>query len=161
MPILREVASRCWKNGDMYYTTCRLRKTSWIYDSRQLYQRSGTVTTKQTDGRSRWTRTTNIRFWRPLLYQLSYTPIKKWGDLWGSNPRMLEPQSSVLTASPKPPCKNRQLPILPARLQTSTFGLWELNDCVRHGNRWILSGIITGYSFEGCALKTIQKKVTF
>ena len=31
--------------------------------------------------------------------------IPLWGDLWGSNPCVLEPQSSVLTASPKPPYK--------------------------------------------------------
>ena len=32
--------------------------------------------------------------------------------------------------------KIRQLPILPARLQTSTFGAIELNFCVRNENRW-------------------------
>ena len=31
---------------------------------------------------------------------------------------------------------NRQLPILPGRLQPSTFGVWVLNFCVRDGNRW-------------------------
>ena len=40
---------------------------------------------------------------------------------------------------------NRQLPILPARHQASTFGLWMLNYCVRNGNRWNHPGIITGY----------------
>ena len=39
---------------------------------------------------------------------------------------------------------NRQLPILPARLQASTFGLYVLNCCVRYGNRWNHIGIITG-----------------
>ena len=43
---------------------------------------------------------------------------------------------------------NRQLPILPARLQASTFGLYVLNCCVRYGNRWNHIGIITGYSVE-------------
>ena len=97
-------------------------------------------------GRGSKNRTHNLRFWRPLLYQLSYTPMI-WGDLWGSNPCMLEPQSSVLTTSPKPP-SNQQLPILPARLQASTFGLLVLNYCVRNGNRWIHQGIATGYSLE-------------
>ena len=41
-------------------------------------------------------------------------------------------------------CVNRQLPILPARHQASTFGLWMLNYCVRYGNRWNHPGIITG-----------------
>ena len=85
--------------------------------------------------------------------------IPLWGDLWGSNPCMLEPQSSVLTASPKPPYKFyketreprdsrvplRQLPTLPRRLQRSTLGLRTLNCCVRNGNRWNRSGIITAY----------------
>ena len=82
-----------------------------------------------------------------------------WGDLWGSNPCMLEPQSSVLTTSPKPP-SNQQLPILPARLQASTFGLLVLNYCVRNGNRWNHSGIVTGY-MKDCSFKTIQKNVMY
>ena len=54
---------------------------------------------------------------------------------------------------------NRQRPILPARLQTSTFGVRVLNYCVRHGNRWNHTAIITGYSvMRVCTLKTIQKK---
>ena len=44
--------------------------------------------------------------------------------------------------------QNRQFPILPARLQTSTFGLWMLNYCVRYGNRWNHLGNITGYFVE-------------
>ena len=39
---------------------------------------------------------------------------------------------------------NRQLPILPARLQASTFGVYVLNYCVRNGNRWSHTAIITG-----------------
>ena len=38
---------------------------------------------------------------------------------------------------------NQQLPILPGRLQPSTFGVYELNYCVRDGNRWILIAIAT------------------
>ena len=54
---------------------------------------------------------------------------------------------------------NRQRPILPARLQTSTFGVRVLNYCVRHGNRWNHTAIVTGYSvMRVCTLKTIQKK---
>ena len=40
---------------------------------------------------------------------------------------------------------NQQRPILPARFQTSTFGVWVLNYCVRYGNRWYHSAIVTGY----------------
>ena len=39
---------------------------------------------------------------------------------------------------------NRQRPILPGRVQPSTFGTGELNYCVRCGNRWDLSVITTG-----------------
>lgn len=30
--------------------------------------------------------------------------LSQWGDMWGSNPRVPEPQSGVLTTSPIPPC---------------------------------------------------------
>ena len=43
------------------------------------------------------------------------------------------------------PC-NRQQSILPGRFQPSTFDAWELNCCVRDGNRWSLSAIVTGSS---------------
>ena len=32
---------------------------------------------------------------------------KMWGDWRGSNPRVTEPQSAVLTASPQPPCLSK------------------------------------------------------
>ena len=51
------------------------------------------------------------------------------------------------------PLSNQQLPILPGRLQPSTFGVYELNYCVRDGNRWILIAIATE-SVRVCTLKT-------
>ena len=39
---------------------------------------------------------------------------------------------------------NQQLPILPVRRQTSTFGVYVLNFCVRHGYRWFHTAIATG-----------------
>ena len=48
---------------------------------------------------------------------------------------------------------NQRLPILPGRLQPSTFGVYELNYCVRDGNRWILIAIATE-SVRVCTLKT-------
>jgi hypothetical protein len=63
------------------------------------------------------------------------------------------------------PSLNWQLPILPARLQASTFGLWMLNCCVRYGNRWFHPGIITrsieslfsqNYTEETSMLATFQ-----
>ena len=47
-----------------------------------------------------------------------------------------------------PSIGNRQRPILPGRVQPSTFGTGELNCCVRYGNRWDLSVITTG-KFSG------------
>ena len=55
---------------------------------------------------------------KSVALPLGYTPImengsypanridlckKKWGEWWGSNPRITEPQSAVLTTSPHPP----------------------------------------------------------
>ena len=48
---------------------------------------------------------------------------------------------------------NQQLPILPGRRQPSTFGVYELNYCVRDGNRWSLVAIATE-SVRACTLKT-------
>ena len=48
---------------------------------------------------------------------------------------------------------NQRLPILPGRHQPSTFGVYELNYCVRDGNRWILVAIATE-SVRVCTLKT-------
>ena len=38
-------------------------------------------------GRGRRDRTLGTRFWRPLLYQLSYTPTLLWRERGDSNPR--------------------------------------------------------------------------
>ena len=37
-------------------------------------------------GRRDRVRTCDTRFWRPMLYQLSYTPICKWWAIRDSNP---------------------------------------------------------------------------
>ena len=56
--------------------------------------------------------------------------------------------------------RNQQLPMLPGRFQPSTFGVYELNYCVRHGYRCRLVAIATELlaEFAVCSLKTIQKK---
>ena len=58
---------------------------------------------------------------------------------------------SVITNSKTPPqvvlrgrLYDRQQSILPGRVQPSTFDAWELNCCVRDGNRWGLPAIVTG-----------------
>src|SRR5690625_3805809 len=41
---------------------------------------------------------------KPVALPLGYSPIfNKKGDRWGSNPRVPEPQSGALTASPRSP----------------------------------------------------------
>ena len=63
---------------------------------------------------------------------------------------------------PSQVCFNRQLPILPGRLQPSTFGVYVLNYCVRNGNRWVHIAIITGYSslsFSSMALLHPEEKI--
>ena len=41
--------------------------------------------------------------------------------------------------------KSRRSPIFPRRHHLSIFGVYELNFCVRNGNRWNLIAICTGY----------------
>ena len=45
---------------------------------------------------------------------------------------------------------DRQQSILPGRFQPSTFDAWELNCCVRDGNRWGLPAIVTGSERSFC-----------
>ena len=58
----------------------------------------------------------------------------------------LNPQPTVLETATLPielyPY-NQRLPILPGRFQPSTFDVYELNYCVRYGNRWNLVAITT------------------
>ena len=59
--------------------------------------------------------------------------------------------------------ESRHLPIFPGRRHPSIFGTNELNFCVRHGNRWILVVIGTGYAlhFAAHSLFSSLFKVTF
>ena len=52
----------------------------------------------------------------------------------------------------------RQLSTLPGSHPPSTIDVKELNFCVRHGNRWFLLAIVTGFSLslKVCTLKTKQ-----
>ena len=56
--------------------------------------------------------------------------------------------------------KSRHLPIFPGRRQPSIFGTIELNFCVRHGNRWNLNVIGTGYAKSFLPLKVNLHLVT-
>ena len=48
-------------------------------------------------GRGEGTRTPGARFWRPTLYQLSYTPMKLWWTIRDSNPRPTGYEPGALT----------------------------------------------------------------
>ena len=115
--------------------------------------------TAEINGRGSKTWTHNLRFWRPLLYQLSYTPM---GRLMGIEPmhagatiqcvnRFTKAAVIIFCKRTREPRDSRvplrQLPTLPRCLQRSTLGLWTLNYCVRNGNRWYRSGIITASSW--------------
>ena len=52
----------------------------------------------------------------------------------------------------------RQLSTLPGSHPPSTIDVKELNFCVRHGNRWFLLAIVTGFFLllKACTLKTKQ-----
>lgn len=57
-------------------------------------------------GWSSWIRTSGMTESKSVALPLGYTPKngkKKWGEWWGSNPRITEPQSAVLATSPHPP----------------------------------------------------------
>ena len=54
---------------------------------------------------------------------------------------------------------NQRLPILPGRFQPSTFGVYGLNCCVRHGNRWIPVAIVTELCCRARALTTTWKSI--
>ncbi len=53
------------------------------------------VVKKNLNGRGRKIRTLDTRFWRPLLYQLSYTPV--WWAFGDSNPGPIGYEPTALT----------------------------------------------------------------
>ena len=51
--------------------------------------------------------------------------------------------------------QNQQLPNLPGRFQPSTFGVCGLNYCVRYGNRWNPTAIVTGFMVETSGIEPL------
>lgn len=60
-------------------------------------QRTSLCTTRLYFGRRRGTRTPNLRFWKPKLFQLSYAPVLIWRRRRDSNPQPSDRQSDALT----------------------------------------------------------------
>ena len=66
-------------------------------------------------------------------------------------------------------CSSRRLPIFTRRFQRTIFGTSELNFCVRNGNRWNLTVIVTDqydwfsitflFYFVQCFLKDVPSKL--
>ena len=83
-------------------------------------------------GSHSWTRTNDILINSQALYRLSYAGIFIFQDI----------------------VKCQHLPIFPGRRHPSIFGAAQLNFCVRHGYRWFLSAISTGFLSGLCTLKT-------
>ncbi len=48
-----------------------------VWLAKRLFSSCGSILTTQ-HGRGRRIRTRDPRFWRPVLYQLSYTPVQRW-----------------------------------------------------------------------------------
>ena len=97
-------------------------------------------------GRGTRTRTQNTRFWRPLLYHWSYTPIKMAPQTG------LEPVTSWLTVMRSTDWAiEEHIPAMtysPTKRICSTIGAGGLNFCVRNGNRCDPSAIITRIFFS-------------
>ena len=54
---------------------------------------------------------------------------------------------------------NQQLLSLPGRFQPSTFSVCGLNFCVRYGNRWNPTAIVTGFLTTDCSPVVYVKRV--
>ena len=81
-------------------------------------------------GSPSWTRTSDIVINSHALYRLSY---------WGISRNRKEFRLR----------RCRHLSIFPGRHQPSIFDVYELNFCVRNGNRWNLIAINTDYLIKG------------
>ena len=71
------------------YAQCRVTSTQ------QINYSTYNVCCKEFFGRGRKIRTLDTRFWRPLLYQLSYTPV--WWAFGDSNPGPIGYEPTALT----------------------------------------------------------------
>ena len=78
--------------------------------------------------------TLNLRYSRHIRYKIKFHLYQFRNTL------KLKPPQVVLRGL----LSDRQQSILPGRFQPSTFDAWELNCCVRDGNRWGLPAIVTG-----------------
>ena len=78
-----------WRSNQLNYWARTARSNGLLYSKQQALS--------YRNGRGRRIRTLGTRFWRPLLYQLSYTPISV------RSPRQRQPQEgSPMEVSPHP-----------------------------------------------------------
>ena len=89
-------------------------------------------------GSSSWARTSDIMINSHALCQLSYRGIYVYTKDNGNFVHRY-----LLCC-----CRFRQLSAFPGSHPPSIIDVKELNFCVRHGNRWILLAIATGYVYE-------------
>src|SRR5699024_12767184 len=61
---------------------------------------------------------------KPVALPLGYSPMI-WGDRWGSNPRVPEPQSGALTTSPRSPYGRG------SRIRTRSDGLGDRSFAIK------------------------------
>lgn len=130
-------------------------------------------------GSHSWTRTNDILINSQALYRLSYAgifnfvlihlcrlsfcratllptpfPSLSFGSLRGNPSGAVPTQAMREYLLFQDIVKCQHLPIFPGRRHPSIFGAAQLNFCVRHGYRWFLSAISTGFLSGLCTLKT-------
>ena len=125
------------------------------------------------------TRTDNLLITNQLLCQLSHIGIRLMtfnsahccakNDSNGIWTRVTAVKGRCLNRLTNGPYKSRRLPIFTRRFQRTILGTSELNFCVRNGNRWNLTVIVTDqydwfsitflFYFVQCFLKDVPSKL--
>ena len=91
------------------------------------------------------------------------------GDPWENRTPDAGVRGRSLNRLTNGPYKSRRLPIFTSRFQLTIFGTSKLNFCVRNGNRWNLTVIVTDqydwfsitflFYFVQCFLKDVPSKL--
>ena len=110
---------------------------SFLKDKEWIYLR---IYSFPTNGSPCWARTSDIMINSHALCQLSYRGIYYLLLTFPDTPKITTLSLSLVHLS------FRQLSTFPGSRPPSIIDVKELNFCVRHGNRWILLAIVTGWS---------------